>query len=187
MTFRRLTIATLMILSLAVVLAAWDASTPWSVTSSQGTNTHTVATVPTDGASSGHPSGYPPDTSLQEAATLMGDRVLAGIAAVGDALTGWIGELEAAEAEVARLEAERTVPNISGGGGGPLSHDQLVALARCESGLNPYAGDPSPWRTGFWGIEAGYPIGHMSVAEQEAWVQRIWAQHGARAWGCPIR
>lgn len=65
--------------------------------------------------------------------------------------------------------------------GGALSYSQLLALANCEgSGVNG-------WRTGYFGIEAGYPIGNLSWDEQVAWVQRIYAQHGASAWGVLCR
>lgn len=185
MTFRRLAIAALMILLLAAALAARGESSQRSVTSPPVTPTDTQGRPPMESATSGHP----PDQSYEEAAQMTYDRVLTGLGTLGQQVADWaahVAELDAAER--ARMESLRgpstgttSMPN------GPLSHDQLVALARCESGLNPYAGDPSPWRTGFWGIEAGYPIGHMSVAEQEAWVQRIWAQHGQAAWGCPIR
>jgi hypothetical protein len=66
--------------------------------------------------------------------------------------------------------------------GGPLTYDQLLRLARCESGLGP--NDPSPFRTGWFGIESGSAMGYMSWDEQVAWVQRIYAQYGASAWGC---
>jgi hypothetical protein len=75
------------------------------------------------------------------------------------------------------------------GGGGFITSDQFVALARCESGTDLVA-DPESrggYRTGLFGIEAGYDIGYLSRAEQEAWVQRIFDAHGARAWGIGCR
>lgn len=54
----------------------------------------------------------------------------------------------------------------------------LDALAQCESG------GVNGWRTGLFGIEAGYPIGDLSYEDQVAWVGRILADHGASAWSC---
>lgn len=59
-----------------------------------------------------------------------------------------------------------------------------TALAVCETGHNPPTNE---WRTGYFGIEAGYAIGHLTWDEQYAWVQRIYAAYGDRAWGCSPR
>jgi hypothetical protein len=68
--------------------------------------------------------------------------------------------------------------NGAAAGGGALTQEQFARLAQCESG------GVNGWRTGLYGIEAGYPIGNLSVAEQQAWVQRIYNQYGPSAWGC---
>lgn len=52
------------------------------------------------------------------------------------------------------------------------------AIANCESG------NTNGWRTGYYGIEAGYAIGDMSKADQLAWAKRIYASYGDKAWGC---
>jgi hypothetical protein len=65
-----------------------------------------------------------------------------------------------------------STPAVSGGGG-----IDFEGLNQCE------ASGENGWRTGRYGIEAGYPIGHLSDAEQQAWVQRIYSQYGAGAWG----
>jgi len=68
---------------------------------------------------------------------------------------------------------------LSDGGGGSFPSDQwLHQLARCESGDPPV----SPWRTGWFGIEAGYAIGSLSWDAQVAWVRRILAGPGPGAW-----
>lgn len=61
---------------------------------------------------------------------------------------------------------------------GPRSYEWWEAIAQCESG------NTNGWRTGYYGIEASYPIGHLSKAEQLAWAERIYADYGDRAWGC---
>jgi hypothetical protein len=106
-----------------------------------------------------------------------------------------IAEIQRVEAEMAAAEAARRAQEArdqasrvitpsqaspSSSGGGSLSYQQLQALSNCESG------GQNGWRTGYFGIEAGYPIGHMSWDEQAAWANRIYADHGASAWGCPI-
>lgn len=53
----------------------------------------------------------------------------------------------------------------------------LHQLAACESG------DTNAWRTGWFGIEAGYPIGGLSWDDQVAWVRRILGETGMSAWG----
>lgn len=65
-------------------------------------------------------------------------------------------------------------PSSSGG----ASQAWWDAISACEGG------GPGQWRTGYFGIEAGYPIGGLSYAEQLAWAQRILAQYGPSAWGC---
>lgn len=52
------------------------------------------------------------------------------------------------------------------------------AISVCESG------DQDGWRTGYYGIEAGYAIGGMSKADQLNWAKGIYANYGDRAWGC---
>jgi hypothetical protein len=51
-------------------------------------------------------------------------------------------------------------------------------ISQCESG------GTNGWRTGYFGIEAGYPIGHMGYEEQLAWAREIYARAGDGAWGC---
>ena len=58
----------------------------------------------------------------------------------------------------------------------------LLRLALCESGY-PYTGPENRWRTGYFGIEAAYPIGDLSWDEQVAWVVEILHAYGIRAWG----
>lgn len=72
-------------------------------------------------------------------------------------------------------------------GGGGISQEQFASLALCESGTDVYANPTSTggWRTGLYGIE-GSNAGSLSVAEQQAWAQRIYSQYGPSAWGCPI-
>lgn len=55
------------------------------------------------------------------------------------------------------------------------------AISVCETGSDP---PTNGWRTGLYGIEAGYPIGDMSPADQLAWAKRIFADYGPSAWGC---
>lgn len=59
-----------------------------------------------------------------------------------------------------------------------------TAIAVCETGHNPPTNE---WRTGYFGIEAGYSVGHLSWDEQYAWVQDIYSKYGDRAWGCAPR
>jgi hypothetical protein len=58
------------------------------------------------------------------------------------------------------------------------SEDWFWEISICESG------GTNGWRTGYFGIEAGYAIGHMSYEEQLAWAREIYARAGAGAWGC---
>lgn len=58
--------------------------------------------------------------------------------------------------------------------------DQWIKIAVCESG------NTNGWRTGYFGIEAGYPIGHLTWDEQLAWANDIYAKFGPSAWGCPF-
>jgi hypothetical protein len=51
-------------------------------------------------------------------------------------------------------------------------------ISLCESG------GENGWRTGYFGIEAGYPIGHMGYEEQLAWAREIYGRAGDGAWGC---
>jgi hypothetical protein len=82
-----------------------------------------------------------------------------------------------------------TVPDIGApaprsAAGVRVSQGWLEQLARCESGW-PSSGTENTWRTGYFGLEAGYPIGHLSWGEQAAWVQRIIDGGGwPSAWGC---
>lgn len=105
--------------------------------------------------------------------------VEAGIAAALDDVARFTGQIEADQA-AARAAAARApvVPAArSGGHGGCCSAGQLAALNQCE------ASGGNGWRTGRYGLEAGYPVGSMSDADQAAWVQRIYDQSGAHAWG----
>jgi hypothetical protein len=61
---------------------------------------------------------------------------------------------------------------------GARSYAWWEAIATCESG------NTNAWRTGYYGLEAGYPIGHLSKSDQLAWAERIYAQYGDGAWGC---
>jgi len=61
------------------------------------------------------------------------------------------------------------------------SEDWFWQISLCESG------GTNGWRTGYFGIEAGYPIGHLSYEEQLAWARDIYARAGAGAWGCTKR
>lgn len=61
---------------------------------------------------------------------------------------------------------------------GPRSYAWWEAIALCESG------NTNGWRTGYYGIEADYPIGHLSKDEQLAWAQDIYRNYGDGAWGC---
>lgn len=61
---------------------------------------------------------------------------------------------------------------------GPRSYAWWEAIAQCESG------NTNGWRTGYYGIEADHPIGHLSKAEQLAWAEQIYRDYGDRAWGC---
>lgn len=61
---------------------------------------------------------------------------------------------------------------------GARSYAWWEAIATCESG------NTNAWRTGYYGLEAGSPIGGMSKADQLAWAERIYAQSGDGAWGC---
>jgi hypothetical protein len=58
------------------------------------------------------------------------------------------------------------------------SEDWFWRISLCESG------GTNGWRTGYFGIEAGYPIGHLSYEEQLAWARDIYARAGDGAWGC---
>jgi hypothetical protein len=58
------------------------------------------------------------------------------------------------------------------------SEDWFWQISLCESG------GTNGWRTGYFGIEAGYPIGHVSYEEQLAWAREIYARAGDGAWGC---
>jgi hypothetical protein len=58
------------------------------------------------------------------------------------------------------------------------SEDWFRRISLCESG------GTNGWRTGYFGIEAGYPIGHLSYEEQLDWAREIFARAGAGAWGC---
>lgn len=59
-----------------------------------------------------------------------------------------------------------------------------TALAVCETGHDPPTNE---WRTGYLGLEAGYPIGHLSWDEQLAWAVDIYSRYGDSAWGCAPR
>lgn len=85
---------------------------------------------------------------------------------------------EAAE-RCARGEPDPVRVTSSSGYGQPTL-DQWIKIAVCESG------NTNGWRTGYFGIEAGYPIGHLSWDEQLAWANDIYAKFGPSAWGCPF-
>lgn len=70
--------------------------------------------------------------------------------------------------------------------GGSISNDQFVALAMCESGTVDDGISTGGWRTGLYGIEDG-AAGQMPPLEQRAYVQRIYDQYSASAWGVGCR
>lgn len=73
-------------------------------------------------------------------------------------------------------------PGARSAAGVRVSRAWLEQLATCESG---WPDTSQTWRTGFFGLEAGYPIGGLSWDEQAAWVQRIIDGGGwPSAWGC---
>lgn len=61
---------------------------------------------------------------------------------------------------------------------GARSYAWWEAIATCESG------NTNAWRTGYYGLEASSPVGGLSKAEQLAWAESIYAEHGDAAWGC---
>lgn len=52
------------------------------------------------------------------------------------------------------------------------------AISTCEGG------GPGQWRTGYFGIEAGYPVGGLSYDTQLTMAREIFNRAGASAWGC---
>lgn len=65
----------------------------------------------------------------------------------------------------------------------PGSDDWFYAIAVCETGTNP---PTNGWRTGYFGIEAGYAIGNLTWDEQLTWARDIFAKYGTGAWGCKV-
>jgi hypothetical protein len=94
-------------------------------------------------------------------------------------LAEFVAALQVPTVAPERRAGSTSNPALQNGGGG-LSDERLRALSQCESG------GQNGWRTGYFGIEAGYPIGNLSWDEQAAWARRIYAEHGSSAWGCPV-
>lgn len=74
--------------------------------------------------------------------------------------------------------APQPVESPSASGHGPHSQAWWNAIATCESG------NTDAPRTGWFGLEAGEPVGGMSYADQLAWAKSIDEQSGDSAWGC---
>lgn len=62
--------------------------------------------------------------------------------------------------------------------------DWFYRIAVCETGHDPPTDE---WRTGYFGIEAGFPVGGLGWDYELAWAKRILASYGPSAWGCSGR
>ena len=63
-------------------------------------------------------------------------------------------------------------------GHGPHSLAWWRAIATCESGMT------DAWRTGFFGLEAGHPVGGQGWDAELTMAEDIDARAGDGAWGC---
>jgi Transglycosylase-like domain len=110
----------------------------------------------------------------------------ASLSSLKSQMSGWVGEIEAAEA-ASHAEAEATVGRWLGG---PYSIPTYIVM--CESGgnygaVNPSSGAggayqilPSTWRLyGGQGAPQDAP-----KSEQDAIAAKIWAASGPSAWAC---
>jgi hypothetical protein len=96
-------------------------------------------------------------------------------------LTAWQAAVDAEQArfDAARQAVLRDVAGFVESVPPPFpSEEWFWEISICESG------GTNGWRTGYFGIEAGYAIGHMSYEDQLAWAREIYARAGAGAWGC---
>lgn len=123
------------------------------------------------------PAPLPP----QVAGAILGHQLTAYLAAVqaDETAQAIVRYVQAVEAQEAAQRAPQTVSQpFTTQPGNSASDAWFAAISQCESG------GTNGWRTGYFGIEAGYPIGGMGYAEQLAWARQILAQSGPSAWGC---
>jgi hypothetical protein len=161
-----------LVLSLSLLLPINGGTTPQTPQKPAAATRHSRPAPPTPlpsflaGAILGH------QLTVYADAVAAAEAVQAGAAYVGAVQAQEAAQRASERVSVAPVTAPRTT------GVATASDAWFAAISQCESG------GTNGWRTGYFGIEAGYPIGGMSYAEQLAWARRILAQSGPSAWGC---
>lgn len=82
------------------------------------------------------------------------------------------------------LVAQRALLTVQAPVASTASNEWFYRIAVCETGHDPPTDE---WRTGYFGLEAGFPVGGLGWDYELAWAKRILAASGPGAWGCSGR